>query len=107
MIPFWNLLAADGWVTATDDPTQIPGDTNEDARLQLRAEIDAIVARDIFELTRPELEYILSTFPTQQRYQEEQYGDFRSRHLILQYFDFLAESAQAQSGVVQSSERKG
>jgi hypothetical protein len=89
MIPFWNQLAADGWVTATNDPTQIPGETNEDARLQLRAEIDAIVARDLFDLTRPELEYILSTFPTQQRYQEEKYREFRSRRLILDAFDTL------------------
>lgn len=89
MIPFWNQLAADGWVIATDDPTHIPGEANEEARLQLRAEIDAIVARDLFELTRPELEYILSTFPTQQRYQEEQYGEFRSRRLILDAYDGL------------------
>lgn len=89
MVPFWNRLAAYGWVTATDNPTQIPGETSEDARLQLRAEIDAIVARDLFDLTRLELEYILSTFPTQQRYQEEQYGEFRSRRLILEAYDKL------------------
>jgi hypothetical protein len=95
MIPFWNLFAADGWVTATDGPTQILGETNEDARLKLRAEIDAIVARDLFELTRPELDYILSTFPTQQRYQEEQYGEFRSRRFILEAFDTLPQPGNA------------
>ncbi|MBL8818723.1 MAG: N-6 DNA methylase [Planctomyces sp.] len=100
MIPFWNQLATDGWVTATDDPNQIPGEPNEDARLQIRAEIDAIVARDLFDLTRPELEYILSTFPTQQRYQEEQYGEFRSRRMILDAFVALPRfSAATTTGV--------
>ena len=89
MVGFWNKLAADGWVPATATPTEIPGELNEEARLQLRAEIDTIVARDLFHLTRPELEYILATFPTQQRYQQEKYGEFRSRRLILECFDRL------------------
>lgn len=89
MVAFWNTLAAEGWVPATTTPTEIPGETNEEARLQLQAEIDAIVARDLFNLTRSELEYILATFPTQKRYQEERYGEFRSRRLILECFDRL------------------
>lgn len=89
IIRFWNQLAANGWVAATNDLTEIPGETNEKARLQLRAEIDPIVARDIFDLTRQELVYIFITFPTQQRYQEDQYGDFRSRRLFLEAYDAL------------------
>lgn len=89
MVDFWNMLASESWVAATTTPAEIPGELNEDARLQLRAEIDAIVARDLFGLTRNELEYILTTFPTQKRYQEETYGEFRSRRLILECFDSL------------------
>ena len=87
MIPFWNQLAAEGWVPATASTSTVPGETQEEVRLQIRAEIDAIVARDLFELTRPELEYVLTTFPTQQRYQEEKYGEFRSRRLVLEAFE--------------------
>jgi hypothetical protein len=87
MIPFWNRLAAEGWVPAASGATETPGELDDEARLQIRAEIDAIVARDLFALTRPELEYILTTFPTQQRYQEEKYGEFRSRRLILNAFE--------------------
>ena len=83
MTPFWNRLAADGWVSATSGPDVIPGVLDESERLKLRAEIDVLVARDLFELTRDEMDYILGTFPTQQRYQEEKYGEFRSRRLIL------------------------
>jgi len=87
MIPLWNRLATEGWVTVTSSTTEIPGELDDAARLQIRAEIDAIVARDLFALTRPELEYILTTFPTQQRYQKEKYGEFRSRRLILEAFE--------------------
>jgi hypothetical protein len=87
MITFWNQLAAEGWVSKTVSESTIPGEMDAEARLGLLAEIDAIVARDLFALTRSELEYILTTFPTQQRYQEEQYGEFRSRRLILEAFD--------------------
>jgi hypothetical protein len=87
MIPLWNSLATEGWVPATSTATDIPGEMDDETRLQIRAEIDAVVARDLFALTRPELEYILMTFPTQQRYQEEKYGEFRSRRLILEAFE--------------------
>jgi hypothetical protein len=91
MIPFWNRLAAEGWVSAASSATEIPGELDDEARLQIRAEIDAIVARDLFALTRHEMEQILTTFPTQQRYQEEKYGEFRSRRLILEAFEQVRE----------------
>lgn len=87
MLPLWHRLATEGWCSATSTKTQIAGELDYEARLKLRAEIDAIVARDLFELTGPELDYVLTTFPTQQRYQEEMYGEFRSRRLILEAFE--------------------
>lgn len=88
MVPFWNQMAADGWVSPCQ--RRIPGELDEDERLNIRAEIDAIVARDFFDLTREEVDYILATFPTQKRYQEEKYGEFRSRRLILEHYDTAA-----------------
>lgn len=90
MIPFWNHLAEEDWVRPTSGAAEIPGELDDEARLQICAEVDAIVARDLFGLTRPELEYLLATFPTQQRYQEEKYGEFRSRRLILEAFQQVA-----------------
>ncbi len=87
MIDFWNELASDGWVPAASSGSLVAGELDEARRLQLRAEIDAIVARDLFNLTRSELEYVLDVFPTQRRYQETQFGEFRSRRLILEAFD--------------------
>jgi hypothetical protein len=89
MIGFWNELATDGWVPEAGSPCEVAGELSEEKRLQLRAEIDAIVARDLFNLTRAELEYMLATFPTQQRYQEKQYGEFRSRRLILESYEVI------------------
>jgi len=94
MTPFWNQLATEGWVLPTKTPAEVPGEMDEEVRLQLRAEIDAMVARELFGLTKPELEYVLGGFPTQQRYQDEKYGEFRSRRLILEVYDALTQAAE-------------
>jgi hypothetical protein len=93
MLPLWNRLSADGWMSETSGGTEVGGEREEGARLRIRAEIDAIVAGELFGLTRQELDYVLSTFPTQQRYQEEQYGEFLSRRLIIEAFDRLQPHA--------------
>lgn len=93
MITFWNKCVADGSISGFKTSTEILGEVNEEARLQILAEIDAIVAREVFDLSRSEVEYILATFPTQQRYQEEKYGEFRSQRLILEAYDSLTEAA--------------
>lgn len=36
--------------------------TDEDERRELRAELEAAIARDVFGLSKDEMEYILSTF---------------------------------------------
>ena len=94
MVAFWNQMAAEGWVNAATEAS-IPGVVDEEKRLRIRAEIDVIVAHDSFDLTRGEVEYILDTFPTQQRYQEQKYGEFRSRRLILEIYDAMAESMRS------------
>jgi hypothetical protein len=88
MSPLWNSLASEGWVEPVG-VNEIPGELDDERRLQLQAEIDVLVARDLFELTVAEMEHILGTFPTQKRYQEEKYGEFRSRRLILEGFESL------------------
>ncbi|HEX7628839.1 MAG TPA: hypothetical protein VF431_00725 [Candidatus Methylomirabilis sp.] len=58
----------------------------EDQRLEARAELDAMVGRDLFGLTRDEMEYI-RTFLVVARKEREKFGSFRSRELILQWFE--------------------
>ena len=71
----------------------VPGSIDEMERLQLRAELDVLVARELFGLTRDEMEYILGTFPTAEKYEVEKYDEFRSKRLILELFDTLQVDA--------------
>jgi hypothetical protein len=80
---FWSDMVEIGFVRPMSGQ-EPPGELNEDRRLALRAEIDAIVARDVYGLTVDEMDFILATFPTAARYEQEAYGEFRSRRLILE-----------------------
>ncbi len=94
MVGYWNMMAKLGLVEAVPENV-IPGILVEEDRLCAKAEIDAIVARDVFSLSREELDYILETFPVYRNYQEQEYGEFRSKRLILEAYDALAEAAKA------------
>jgi hypothetical protein len=93
MLAYWQVLARDGFV----DPVvngSIPGERDDLRRLELRAEIDALVATDVYGLDRDELEFVMSMFPVAARYETTRYGEFRSARLILDAFDSVV-SAQA------------
>lgn len=87
MTEFWNAMAADGWCEAVPADGLPPGIEDEDERLRIRAEIDAIVARDVFGLTASEMEYVLATFPIVREREERAYGEFRTRRLIFEAFE--------------------
>jgi hypothetical protein len=86
---YWQLLARDGFVEPIDDG-DIPGELDDDRRLEMRAQIDAIVAADVYGLARAELEFILSAFPTVARYETTRYGEFRSGRMVLEAYDSIA-----------------
>jgi hypothetical protein len=81
---YWNSRAAEGWVDPIPEDALPPCVEDGADRLLLRAELDAIVARDVFGLTASEMEYILATFPTWKEREEECYGEFRTKRLILE-----------------------
>jgi hypothetical protein len=83
MIPFWNAMAAHGWVEAVPESAPAPGISDPDRRLDLIAEIEAIVARDLFGLTAEEVDYVLETFPIVKRRDIQKYGDYRTKLTIL------------------------
>ena len=77
MIGYWQLLCA-RWVRESDRQRRYPRRVRRGPRLEIRAELDAIVAANVYGIDRDELEFILSTFPTAARYETTRYGEFRS-----------------------------
>jgi hypothetical protein len=55
----------------------------------------ATSARDVFGLDRAELEHILDTFPTARDYELKDFGEFRTRRLILEAYDYLPSASGA------------
>lgn len=95
MTPYWNAMAVYGFCTAVPDGT-VPGDAlvDEGTRAIARAELDAIVARDVFGLSRVEVEAILETFPVVKKRDLAKYGEFRTKRVILEIYDEMAEATR-------------
>jgi len=85
MRAYWDNLVASGWDLG--DPTESPCEENPRARLGLAARIEAIVARDVYGLSREELAIIMDTFPIVERRETAAFGRFESKELALQAFD--------------------
>ena len=91
MLGYWHVLARDGFVDPVNNDA-IPGELDDQRRLELRAELDAIVAADVYGIDRDELEFVLSAFPTAARYETTRYGEFRSARLVLDAYDSIVSS---------------
>ena len=87
MISLWNSMAVHDWVAPVPDSAPTPGISDPEHRLQIIAEIEAIVASHLFDLTTEELDYILETFPIVKRRDVRKYGDYRTKLLILDIYD--------------------
>jgi hypothetical protein len=64
---------------------------HEERRALLRAELDACFFR-LYGIERDDVDYILGTFPIVNRKDREKYGEERTRRLILERYDALAEA---------------
>lgn len=64
---------------------------NDERREQLRAELDAAYFH-LYGMSRNDVEFILDTFPIIKRKEEDRYGVFRTKGLILQSFDEIASA---------------
>ncbi|HII01974.1 TPA: N-6 DNA methylase, partial [Methanosarcinaceae archaeon] len=58
---------------------------DEERRLQLRCELDAVYAH-LYGISKDDLDYILGTFPNVRRKDEARYGTYRTRDLIMEYY---------------------
>jgi hypothetical protein len=95
MIAYWNARAKEGWVDPVPAEGPPPGIEDEAERLKLRAEIDTIVARDVFGLTATEMDHVLTAFPGWREREEKRYGEFRIRRLIFEAWNLLAQKDTA------------
>jgi len=61
---------------------------NENKRNLLKAELDAIFAF-LYKISKEDLEYILEQFPILKRKEENQYGEYKTKRLVLEAYDRL------------------
>ncbi|MEO3932066.1 DNA methyltransferase [Micrococcaceae bacterium Sec7.4] len=77
------LGEAYGWdAPGTWDPTRRP---------ELRAELDAAYF-SLYGLNREEVEYVMETFPVVKRKDEVEFGEYRTKRLILETYDAMQEA---------------
>ena len=93
MTDLWNRAAADGYVSQHWDDGTVPGVTDDYERGRLRSEIDAYVAREMYGLTRDEVDYILETFPIVKRRDSREHGAYRTKLMVLSAYDELDSCA--------------
>jgi len=82
-----------------DGDVRPPFAWNKDRRAQLQAELDAIYAY-LYGIGREDLDYILDTFPIVKQNDEQKHGVYRTKELILNYYDDYAGSIAPVSGLV-------
>ena len=64
---------------------------DEERRFEIRAELDAAYFH-LYEVERDDVEFIMDTFPIVKRKDEQLYGAFRTKELILDVYDAMAEA---------------
>jgi hypothetical protein len=89
MTAYWNAMAHYGWCEPVPEDAAPPSFVDPDLRAAARAEIDAVVAREMFGLSADELAGIFDTFPVLRRREEKTYGEFRTKRLVLEWYDKL------------------
>ena len=62
---------------------------NEEERRHLRARLDALYFH-LYRLSRADAAYILDTFPIVRRHDEAAFGHYRTKEMILAYYNALA-----------------
>ena len=89
MTKFWNSMSTHGWCEAVSDGRAVPREAHTDVseRAQARAEIDAIVAKHVYDLSRDELAYVLDQFPVLEKRDRKAHGTFATKDRILDWYD--------------------
>jgi hypothetical protein len=64
---------------------------DEERRFRMRVELDATFFH-LYGIERDDVDYIMETFPIVKRKDEQRYGSFRTKELILDVYDAMAEA---------------
>jgi hypothetical protein len=64
---------------------------DEERRFLLRSELDAAYFH-LYGIERDDVDYILDTFPIVRRKDEDEYGEYRTKRVILEIYDEMAEA---------------
>jgi hypothetical protein len=90
MAGYWNSMAQYDWCEPVGEGATPPGYVDQDLRAASRAEIDAIVVHELFDLSSEELESVLDTFPVLRHREEKQnHGEFVTKRLVLEQYELL------------------
>lgn len=82
----------------------VPFAWNDERRFQLRCDLDALFGH-LYNLTHDEFDYILETFPIVKRNDEAKYGEYRTKRVILEKFDALADDPMLEGACIPLNER--
>ena len=64
---------------------------NDGRRFLIRCELDALYLH-LYGISRDDVAYILDTFPIVRRKDEQQYGEHRTKRVILEIYDSMSEA---------------
>jgi len=79
-------------ISTPDSPLPIPPFRwNAERRFVLRCELDAAFFH-LYGIGREDVDYILDTFPIVRRKDEKKYGEYRTKRVILEIYDALADA---------------
>jgi hypothetical protein len=74
---------------------------NPERRAVMRAELDAAFFH-LYGIDREDADYIVGTFPIVNRSDEERFGEYRTKRLILEAYDAMAKSVETSDPFVSS-----
>jgi hypothetical protein len=74
--------------------TQTPFQWNLERRITLQAEIDAALLH-LYQLTKSQAEWLIDSFTVLRKYEEDDHGKFRTKHLVMGIYDEMAAAKHA------------
>ncbi len=87
MTDYWNAMSVHGWCEPISSEAIPPALIDPKERDEVRAELDAIVAKHIYGLSADELAYVLDQFPVLEKRDRKAYGSYVTKERILARFD--------------------
>ena len=80
------------WVeSASQGVPYPPFKWDDERRVKIRCDLDAFYFH-LYGINRDDVDYIMETFPIVRRKDEQKYGEYRTKRVILECYDAMAES---------------